>query len=39
MEPLPISAIPGPEKREAIGTNCIAKMRTYEIYKIYINDG
>jgi hypothetical protein len=36
---LPISAIPGLENRGAIGVFCLAKMLTYEIPKIYFNDG
>ena len=34
-----ISAIPGLDNRGAIATNCNAKMRRSEIYKIYCNDG
>ena len=37
VDPLPISAIPGLENRGAIATNCNAKMRRYEIFKIYFN--
>ena len=32
---MPISAIPGLENLGAIGVSCLAKMRTYEIFKRY----
>jgi len=36
---LQISAIPGLENQGAIGVCCLAKMLTYEKYKICFNDG